>query len=85
VKDLVILSTGSEEYAEPYIESLKAAGLAAESLCVMTPDRRSELPALASRGNRITQPSRRHTYCLGLPTGRRYLLVSSGAEQEPDG
>jgi len=48
-KDLIVVSTGSDEYAEPYVEALKTAGFAAESLCVLTPDRRSELPALAPR------------------------------------
>jgi putative glutamine amidotransferase len=49
VRDLVLISTGTDEYAEPYIESLKAAGFSAESLRVVTPDRRDEVPALAVR------------------------------------
>jgi len=48
-KDRIVVSTGSDEYAVPYIEALKAAGFAAESLHVLTPDRRSEVPALAAR------------------------------------
>jgi len=48
-RDLIILSTGSDEYAEPYIECLKAAGLPAEILHVVTPDRRDEIPSLAAR------------------------------------
>ena len=48
-RDLILISTGTDEYAEPYIESLKAAGLAAESLHVVTPERRSEVPEIASR------------------------------------
>jgi putative glutamine amidotransferase len=49
VRDLIVVATGSDEYAVPYIESLKSTGLDAESLHVVTPDRRSEVPALAPR------------------------------------
>jgi putative glutamine amidotransferase len=81
VRDLVILSTGSEEYAEPYIESLKAAGLAAESLCVVTPDRRSEAPVLAARAAGLV-------LCGGLDVDPvRYgeeLLPDAGVELFPE-
>jgi len=81
VRDLVILSTGSEEYAEPYIESLKAAGLAAESLCVVTPDRRSEVPVLAARAAGLV-------LCGGLDVDPvRYgeeLLPDAGVELFPE-
>ena len=81
MRDLVLLSTGSEEYAEPYIESLKAAGLAAESLCVITPDRRSEVPVLAARAAGLV-------LCGGLDVDPvRYgeeLLPNAGVELFPE-
>jgi len=81
MKDLVILSTGSDEYAEPYIESLKAAGLPSESLCVVTPDRRSEAPALAARAAGLV-------LCGGLDVDPvRYgeeLLPDAGVELFPE-
>jgi putative glutamine amidotransferase len=49
VRDLILLSTGSDEYALPYVESLKAAGFPAESISIVTPDRRDEVPGLAHR------------------------------------
>lgn len=48
-RDLIVVSTGSDEYAAPYVESLKVAGLPAGSLHVITPERRDELPELAGR------------------------------------
>jgi putative glutamine amidotransferase len=48
-RDLIVVSTGSDEYAVPYLEALQTAGFAAESIHVVTPDRRSEVPALAAR------------------------------------
>jgi len=81
MRDLVILSTGSDEYAEPYIESLKAAGLAAESLCVVTHDRRSEVPVLAARAAGLV-------LCGGLDVDPvRYgeeLLPDAGVELFPE-
>jgi putative glutamine amidotransferase len=80
-RNLVLLSTGSDEYAAPYVESLKAAGFPAESLCIVTPDRRDEAPGLAARAAGLV-------LCGGLDVDpRRYgeeILPDSGVELFPE-
>jgi gamma-glutamyl-gamma-aminobutyrate hydrolase PuuD len=81
MRDLVLVSTGTDEYAEPYIESLKAAGFPAESLRVVTPDRRAEVPALAARAAGLV-------LCGGLDVDpARYgeeILPDAGVELFPE-
>jgi len=48
-RDWIVVSSGSDEYAAPYLEALAAGGLPSESLHLMTPDRRDELPVFAAR------------------------------------
>jgi putative glutamine amidotransferase len=81
MRDLIVLSTGSDEYAAPYIESLKAAGLPTESLCVVTPERQSELPEIAARAAGLV-------LCGGLDVHpERYgeeILPDAGVELFPE-
>lgn len=48
-RDWIVVSTGSDEYALPYLQALAAGGLSPESLHVITPDRRDELSAFTAR------------------------------------
>ncbi|HEX7186161.1 MAG TPA: gamma-glutamyl-gamma-aminobutyrate hydrolase family protein [Thermoanaerobaculia bacterium] len=48
-RDLVLVATGTDEYAAPYVESLRAAGFAPEEVRTVTPDERNDLPELAAR------------------------------------
>ena len=48
-RDLILVSTGSDEYAVPYVEALKTAGLPAEAIHVITPDHPAAAAELAPR------------------------------------
>ena len=80
-RDLIVLSTGTDEYAAPYIESLKAAGLPAESLCVVTPERQGALAEIAARAAGLV-------LCGGLDVHpERYgeeILPDAGVELFPE-
>lgn len=48
-RDLVLVATGTDEYAAPYVESLRAAGFAPEEIRTVTPAERDTLQELAAR------------------------------------
>jgi putative glutamine amidotransferase len=50
---MILLTTSAEERAEPYVTALRAVGFAADEIVVVSPERRSEVGALAARASGV--------------------------------